>query len=374
MAVLSYARTARPLERELDLGALERNHARLHAHLPAGTLVLASVKANAYGHGVVAVARRLEELGVAGVATASVGDALAVREAGISCRVALFGGQLPGALAELATSAITPSVANRESAVALAAAGSRAGVFVEIDGGLGRTGLAGAETEQVIREILLPAGMAVEGVYTHLPFTDAEGERWARAGLRRFDATLERLRQGGFEPPLAQALSSPGVSAGLDSAANAVCVGRILYGLAPQVGSAAQWGLEPVFAALRTRIVHVGSHAAGARVASGGRYQLRAPSRTAVVPFGRSDGYLPAPAAEAVMIHRGRRVGVIGASLEHTTLDLADGGAEVGEEVVVLGRGQGCEVTLAELASWFGVDPLDALVMLDAPRLAASPA
>jgi alanine racemase len=208
--------------------------------------------------------------------------------------------------------------------------------------------------------------VAIEGLYTHLPFRDEEGERWARAGLERFESLVERLRGRGVEFPIVQALSSPGVSAGLPLVGNAVCAGRLLYGMVPAVGEAASWGLEPVLRGVSTRVVHVNTHTVGARIGPGGRDVVRACDTTAVIPFGRSGGNLMDIGCEPELVHRGQRSPLISISLEHATLNLGAVSAAVGDEVMILGgHGGETSVTLAELAGWSHLEPLDALVALD---------
>jgi alanine racemase len=347
---------------ELDLGALARNHARVVERLPRDCLVICSVKANAYGHGVVTVVRTLDDLGVYAVATASVADAMALREAGIRARILLFGGQPPEAVRELSARGLTVTVANRETAAALA--GSNGPVFVKIDAGLGRLGIPVEEAAAVLRDAILPAGVDVQGIYTHLPFHDADGERWARARLERFGELVRGLHADGIDIPLVQALSSPGISAGLPLEGNAVCPGRLLYGLIPAAGSAHAWGLEPVLRTLSTRIVHLRRHGDEAGVGGGGKYRVGAGTRTAVIPFGRSSGNLADPTLRPAVIHRGRRVPMVSISLEHATLALGDVEGEVGDQVFIVG-GEGTPVSLDELAAWSHLEPLDALVALD---------
>ncbi len=355
-----------PLRVDVDLGALRRNHERIVERLPAGTKPIYSVKANAYGHGVLQVVGELERLGVEAVATASIGDAIRLREAGVECQILLFGGHMPQAAPALSARGMTVTVANVETArVAAGAAARMSPVFVKVDCGLGRLGLALEDAEDVITGTLLPAGVAIEGLYTHLPFGDEGGERWARAGLERFESLVERLRGRGVEFQIVQALSSPGVSAGLPLVGNAICTGRLLYGLVPAVGDAGSWGLERVLRGVSTRVVHVNTHTTGARIGAGGRHLVRAGDTTAVIPFGRSGGNLMDVGCGPELVHRGQRASVISISLEHAILNLGSASAAVGDEVKILGGDDGAAVTLAELARWSHLEPLDALVALD---------
>jgi alanine racemase len=351
------------LSREFDFGALGRNLERIAAHLHDDTRVIASVKANGYGHGVVSVARALEAAGIDGVATASAAEALRVMDAGVRVPVILFGGQAPETLPPLAQRGVTVTVANLESAYALAAAPSAdTGVFLKVDSGLGRLGVSAAEAHTVIHDILIPAGINLDGIYTHLPFADAGGERWARTGLESFRKLVVSLRAEGIDPPIVQALSSPGVSAGLPISGNAVCVGRLLYGLSPSIGSAAMWRLEPVLRKVVTHLVHVRTHAHETRIGSGGRSLVRAEVTTGVIPCGRSNGNMLDTGRAPVVLHGGKRVPVVSVSLEHATLDLGPNpSAAIGEEVTIVGG----PLTVADFAAWSNLTTLDALVALD---------
>ncbi len=353
----------RPLKWDVSLAALGRNVDRVRAHVPEGTLLICSIKANAYGHGVLTVARALDALGVYGLATASVADAVRLREAGIGARILLFGGHPPEDARRFADRGLIVTVANLETARALPGGSS---VFVKVDAGLGRLGVPLAQARQLILETLAPR-LAIDGIYTHLPFHDASGESWARDGLSAFRSLVAELETAGLSIPVVQALSSPGISAGLPISGNAVCPGRLLYGLVPSVGRAAQWGFEPVLRRISTRVSHVRAYAADGLVGPGGRRPVRAGDRTAVIPFGRSHGNLADPAESPVVLHRGRRVPFIGVSLEHATLLFGREHVEIGEEVVVLGDGDrdGDRVSLEELSRWSHLEPLDALVALD---------
>jgi alanine racemase len=355
----------RPTWLEVDLDALRRNYSLLLQRLPPTTSVIGSLKANAYGHGATEIARTLDALGIPSVATGSFRDALAIRAAGVECKILLFGGYLPGAAEELVRHDLIATVYNLGMAEALSrSASSECQVYVKVDCGLGRLGVPVGEALAFVDQLRRLPHLVLAGLYTHLPFSDAKGEAWARRGLGRFSELLVRLRQKGIEVAVTQALSSPGVLAELPHDCTAVCTGRLLYGLAPFADNReVDWRFRPVLRAVKTRLIHVQTHASSVRIGSGGRYQVKAGGRTGVVPAGQSDGYRGSRKGTAEVLHKGRRIPVIGVSLEHTTLDLtASESPAVGDEVVLLGSDQGEQITLAELAAWQGVSELDVLM------------
>ena len=179
--------------------------------------------------------------------------------------------------------------------------------------------------------------------YTHLTFNDAAGREWARERYAAFDVLLEKLESEGIEIPIAQALASSALLAGLESRANAVCPGSLLYGISPLTDDVAVTGAyRPVVKAIKSRLIHIGTRENGARIG--------------VLPIGLADGYLPVdPAASPYALLGGRRVAIVGVSLEYVSLDLSSvSDSRVGDQVVLLGESGDEEILLSDLASWRG--------------------
>jgi alanine racemase len=368
----------RPRWIEIDLAALRENHRAVVRLTGARVDIIASVKANGYGHGVVGVSRALEGLDrLLGVATGSPGDALDLRAGGYSGRIVLFGSSLPGAEDVVLEHGLTPTIGTLADAVALSrAARAPARVFVEVDCGLGRLGVAPAAAAGFVQEVARFPHLEVEGVYTHLPFSEPAELEWARSGLGAFATVIEELRARGLAVPVTQALASSGLAAGLSDGMSAVCPGHVLYGL-PGVSAAFEPQLRTarVLTAIKARLIHVAHHEADRRIGRGGSRPLPAGAVTGVVPFGSSDGFRPLRGVPAAMVVGGVRAPVLGVSLEHTTLDLSGcPEAAVGDEVAIVGGPGVDSVTLDEIAAWQGLKPLDALVALDRaiPRVDAS--
>jgi alanine racemase len=328
--------------------------------------LIASVKANAYGHGAVAVARELARLGVETLWTGSIDEALAIRADGIRTRILLFGGYLPKDVPALLGHGFTPTVHDRAGAQAVsAAARSPTPIYIKVDSGLGRLGVPLADAADVIQEMAGLPNLAIEGIYTHLPFGTASGRDWARERSTAFAALLARLAGRGIAPPVTQVWASSGLLAGMPDACNSVCVGHLLYGLspvAPDVVSGSD--LRPVMAAIKTRVIHVAHHAAGQDLAVASQYGMKNARVVGVVPLGLGDGMRKAAAEHGMsLLVRGRRAPVIGVSLEHTTLDLtAIESPQVGDEAILVGADDGVSNSVEDLAGWFGCGELEAVM------------
>jgi alanine racemase len=367
----------RPSWIEIDLGAVERNYAELQRLAGTGRRVIASIKANAYGHGVLDIARVLERSGVFALWTGHVLEALALRAAGIRARILMFGGYLPEAIPALLRHDLTPTIYDRQGLAAAAAAGGRsaAPVYVKVDAGLGRLGVPLVDARRFIGEVARTPSVRLEGVYTHLPFGTGEGMHWAASSAPGFERLLAELRADGIVPEITQLWGSSGLVAGLADGTSAVCVGHLLYGLLPVVASIARpIRLEPVCTGIKSRLIHVARHRAGANLTIGGRYQLAGATTVGVIPLGYGDG-MPSPVqgASAEVLVRGTRAPIVGVSLEHTVLDLGRVSASaVGDEVTLVGSSGNDRITLEECAGQFGCTPL-ALMMSFSGRLASRP-
>src|SRR5262245_22306528 len=209
--------TIRPLWAEIDLDALDANYREIVRRVGPAVRVIPSIKANAYGHGVVEVARALSAQGVPALACGSFEDAVAVRTAGVETKILLFVGYLPEAVPHLLEHGFVPTVSNLETARAVAAAARRpTAIYVKVDSGLGRLGAPLASAVEFVKEVAALPQVVVEGLYTHLPFADPAGREWARTRLEEFHAVLRALARAGIEIPVTQALSSAGILAGLD--------------------------------------------------------------------------------------------------------------------------------------------------------------
>lgn len=353
----------RPNWMEIDLDALEANYAEIDRRAGRGRQVIAAVKGDAYGHGAVEISRALARRGAQAVWTGHVPEALAIKAADLGLKVILFGGYTAEQIPGLAAAGLLPTVYDLEGAAAAASAG--ASVYVKVDSGLGRLGTPLGEARETIRAMAALPGLTIEGIYTHLPFGDAKGQAWALERAEGFGALLRALEGDGIRPAVTQLWGSCGLYADLPDPTNVVCVGHLLYGLTPFPALApVAEGFRSTVKELGSRLIHVARHPAGAGLAIGGAYSLRNAASVGVIPIGVSDGMRRlGQHGQPEAILRGRRVPVIGTSLEHTVLDL-DGidDPRPGETVRLVGEENGASISMADWAGWMGCSELDAVL------------
>ena len=350
---------------QVDLDALSDNFEEVRRRVGPDIKVIASLKANAYGHGAVPVAQRLCRNGVDMLSTGSFDDAVAMRAAGIDAPILMFGTTLPSALPDLIRHGLNPTVHNTELAEAVAAQGGEpVSVFVKVDCGFGRLGISLQAAERFVLDLAHKPGVQVMGLYTHLPLFDQAGCEWARERIARFDALVAALAKKGLSIPVTQARASAAIVAGIDDDCTAVCPGALLYGNTPVKGVGDASGFRPVMTGVRTRLVQISPDAGTPEPGHEGLYAGRVKGATGVVPFGRNHGNrVAAPGQTAHMLVGGVRLPIVGVSLEHSVLDLSElSSPEVGEEAIILGRDGQHEITLADIAEWWGAGVNDVLM------------
>ena len=279
---------------EIDLGRLARNYHALRGLTPPGCKFLGVVKANAYGHGAVPVARKLEELGADYLAVACLDEALELRNAGIKLPILILG-VTPAEYAEvLLEHDITQAVGDLELAQALSAAGVAAGrkakVHIKVDTGMSRLGFLWSQgAEEDIRRVYGLPGLECEGIFTH--FANADGdETYTMEQFTRFLVLLGHLEREGVTFPIRHCAASAAVLNYPCTHLDMVRPGIALYGHYPAAGMEYTCPLEPVMA-LKTRVAAVRSLAGGTPVSYGCTHVLKRDSRLAVLPVGYADGF-----------------------------------------------------------------------------------
>ncbi len=338
------------------------NLAALRALLPAGTRVAGVVKADAYGHGLSQVSRRLAAEGCEALAVATVDEGRAVRAAGVELPVLVLLGLPAGQAPEAVAARLTPVIADLESGRALAgaarAAGGEAGCQLKVDTGMGRLGTGPDQALELLEALAALPGLRVTGLVSHLATAGEPGCPHAAAQTRAYAELLAAARQRGHALPDSSLAGSGGVLAppsGLPGPPGLVRVGISLYGGLPAAASAGAAELSDAMS-LRTRLIAVKPVPAGTPVSYGRTWIAPADTVLGVVPVGYANGYLRSLSGRAMALVGGRRVPQRGrVCMNLTVLELGPDAAErPGEPVVLLGA-QGAErIGLEELAGWAG--------------------
>jgi alanine racemase len=345
---------------EIDLGAVRDNVAAL-AQLAQPSRVLAVVKADAYGHGAVPIARAALEAGAAWLGVALVEEGVELREAGIEAPILVLSEPAPEAAAAVVAHRLTPVVYTAEGIDALAKAVADLGtgeplpVHLKVDTGMHRVGVAPEEAVALAARVDQRTELTLDGVCTHLAVADEPDDPYTAEQLERFEVVLSDLERAGLRPPLVHAANSAGLLAFPDARFDLVRVGIALYGIAPAPGLDGRVELRPALA-LKARVSHVKSLEAGARLSYGLRYRMARTGTVATVPIGYADGVprnLAAVGGHVVV--GGRRHPIAGTiTMDQLMVDMGDAPVAVGDEVVLIGRQGEAEVTAQEWAERLG--------------------
>ena len=350
----SAADTLRPTRAEIDLDAVVHNLG-VARDIAGTSRVLAVVKADAYGHGVVPVARRLQEVGAYGFGVALAEEALELREAGIHTAIVVLNGVHGGAHEEVVAAGLTPVVYElpelRAFADVAARRGAPVGVHLKVDTGMSRLGVPFAALAQFLDalEALGPKGaIAIEGCMTHLSSADSDPDV-TREQLARFDQAVALVRARGHEPTLLHAANTAGAFLHPESRYDLVRLGSALFGYGPPGTERA--GLRPAMR-LRTEIISLRRVPAGTRVGYDGTFTADQERTIATVPVGYGDGLIRATSNRAEVLVRGRRCPVVGnVSMDLTGIDVSTlPDVQLGDEVVLLGAQGGDAIDAHELA------------------------
>ena len=283
---------------EVSLGKLEHNYRALRSCLEPGCRFLGVVKANAYGHGAVPVAKKLEELGAEYLAVACLDEAAQLRQAGVSAPILIFGATPPELAAEAVDLDVTQTVFTPELAralsVAAGAVGKRARIHLKVDTGMSRLGVLAHDPEQAARELAALCALPhlePEGIFTH--FANADGdEGYTMLQFTRFLDTLSALKDGyGRDFEIRHCAASAAMLKYPCTHLDMVRPGIALYGHypAPSCEGLDGPGLRPVMS-LYSRVAAVRDFPADTPVSYGCTARFGEAGRTAVLPIGYADG------------------------------------------------------------------------------------
>lgn len=340
---------------EVDHQAIRANLATVRELAGPDKQVIAVVKANAYGHGAVAVSRTLTTAGVDCLAVATVGEAIELREAGIGLPiVVLWGIGAPEAAVAVAADldvTVFDARAVELLEAAAAAAGRRASVQLKVDTGLGRQGIEAGHAVELAARISRSRHLRLAGTYSHLAVA-GEDDAYTEVQALRLAQTLDSMRSAGIDPGLVHLSATGGILAGAGAFADAVRPGIGLYGMVPAWAADRDHGLQPALSlkALPLRLFEL---AAGEALGYGLRFRAVRRTRIATLGIGYGDGWPRVHTNSGRVLVRGRSVPVAGViSMDGLTIDLGEADdVTYGDEFVLIGEQDGGQITADEVAA-----------------------
>jgi alanine racemase len=333
---------------EIDLEAIRKNVTSFIRHVGPTVQVMAVVKANAYGHGAVPVARAALEAGATRLAVHRLTEGIELRQAGIEAPVLVMGYTPPAGADAFVQWNLTPSTITAEFVQALSdrasAQGSTVNVHVKVDTGMSRYGLFPAEVLPYLQAARTLPGIQLEGLFTHFATADASDQTWVRQQITTFDQIIATIKNAGIEIPIIHAANSATIMKLPEAHYNAVRPGIAMYGMNPS----SEW--EPVFElhpalTLKSTVSRVRDLPVGAGVSYGRTFVTNRPTTAALIPVGYGDGYHRILSNKGVVLVRGQRAPIIGrVCMDQFVIDVTGiPGVQQNDEVVLIGRqGDAC--------------------------------
>ena len=342
---------------EVDLNAVAHNAQAIKAHIGPHVHLIAVVKANAYGHGMVEVARTALQHGASWLAVGRVDEGIALRDAGITAPILVMGYTLPGDIEDAVVRALTLTVADLASVEAVSTLARRLGqiipVHIKVDTGMGRFGVLPDEVLPFVARVSALSGVRIEGLFTHFAVADLADKEYTWHQFRVFQRVRVELEAAQYQIPVYHVANSAAMLDLPEMHLDAVRVGIALYGLPPSGEVATTVPLRPALS-LKSHVARVRTLPAGSSISYGRTYITQRDTPVALVPVGYGDGYHRVLSNRGMVLINGRRAPIVGRiCMDQFVVDISRvGPVELNSEVVLIGR-QGDEcITAEEVATW----------------------
>jgi alanine racemase len=364
----------RPTWAEVSLSTLRQNFRTVQKHVGANVTVCAVVKADAYGHGAVECSRALEAEGARWLGVTSLDEAIPLREAGVRANILLMTGFWRGEENEIVRLHLTPTVWEpwhiESIECAAAALGVSQPVHLKVDTGMGRLGVSVDQLPGVLNALKSARHLVLEGLSTHLASSEIMDAPSVAEQERSFDIALRMVRESGMKPAFVHVANTAAVISRRETWNTMVRPGVALFGYflpfqragREVSGGTLRLPVKPVLT-WKTRILSLRNFAANQPLGYGGTYVTKAPAHVAVLPVGYADGYNRQLSNRGRVIVREHYAPIVGRiSMDLTLVDVTGiPGVAVGDEVILLGAGEGLSVDALEHAELANSTPYEIL-------------
>jgi alanine racemase len=344
----------------IDLSALAHNLRQVKAIVGEKTAVMGVVKADAYGHGLVDVAKTLERNRIHSLGVAHFHEAMELRNRGVSLPIVILCGIRSREEAGAAIRYdLIPTLFDAAALEALAAEAAKkrslAKAYIKVDTGMGRLGLLPSELGTFLNHVTRFKTVRIEGMTSHLSSADEGNREFTETQIRSFRSAIETGRAMGLDLPLNNLANSAGLMRFKDAHFDMVRPGIMLYGGLPSPGFKPPVQLQAVMR-FSGEVIQVRDFPGGAPVSYGRTYSTQGPTRIAVLSAGYGEGLLRTLSNKGSVLIQGKKAPITGRVCMNMTMVDVTGLREVraGDEAVFLGTQEGETITADEMASWTG--------------------
>ena len=364
----------RPTFVEVELSRLTDNLQAIRRHV-APAKVMAILKANAYGHGLVAMARHLTRVGIDYLGVAFLEEGILLREQGVAAPILVLGGIMGNQVPLFLDYDLALTASSVEKLTQVEREAQRRGVMarvhLKIDTGMERIGVHYYSADELLDAALRCEHCQVEGIYSHFANADAADLSSAHLQLDRFMDVLQAGERRGLHPTLRHIANSGGILQLPESHLDMVRAGILLYGVYPSAETARTVPVRPALS-WKSHVVYFKVVQPGHAVSYGSTWQSAHMVRVVTVPVGYGDGYFRSLSNRSEVIIRGKRYAVVGRiCMDQLMVNIEWETAYNGDEVVLLGESAGVAVSADELAEWAGTIPYEILTNINTrvPRI-----
>ncbi len=343
----------RPVWAEIDLGAIKANLETINSQLPKQTKLMAVVKSNAYGHGLIQVAKTAVEAGADRLGVALVEEAIELREAGLLVPIQILSEPPTSAAETIISYDLIPAVYSTDLTKALSAQAQKMSatvkVHLKVDTGMHRVGIRPEKAVALYEAISLLPGLVIEGVFTHFACADNPSDPYTEKQLRTFLKLKSKL------PDIAiwHAANSAGFFHFPDSHLDMVRIGIAMYGLQPSTQSNLS-ELQPALS-LKSKIMFVQEIQSGEGVSYGLTFHAKESMTIGMLPIGYGDGLRRLLSNQGKVLVSGQRVNIVGnVCMDQSMVDLSNVNATLGSEAVLIGSQGQEKITAEEMAKTIG--------------------
>ena len=350
----------RPTWAEVDLGSIAHNFRMVRRMVAPQVKVMVTVKADAYGHGLVPVSRTLAGHGVEYFGVSSIDEGIRLRKALVRTPILVLGAVLEEDIGPLFSFGLTPTVCTMRFARVLnryaRARRTRKPVQIKVDTGMHRIGVLHSDAFALVRGVAALKSLVVEGIFTHFAFAEMNRE-FTDEQIDLFEQLNARLEEKGIHIPLVHAANSMGVIGYTRGHFSMVRPGLVIYGLYPRAGLRVR--LKPALT-LKTKVVYLKRVPKGTGISYGHTYTTKKDTTIVTLPIGYGDGYPRNLSNTAPVLIRGRRFTVCGnVCMDQIMADVGNTPVRIGDEAVLIGEQKGARITVEELAGLSGTIPYE---------------
>jgi len=357
--MMKKSKLTRPVWAEVNLDHIKFNLNQVIKNVPEETMVMAVVKADAYGHGVLPVAHAAVEAGADRLAVALPEEGRKLREADFELPIQILGEVLSKQVSILVENDLIPTISKLETVEQLDELANKKGitkkVHVKVDTGMGRIGVFPDNALDFIKEVMSFENIKVEGLMTHFAKADEEDKDYTYNQWDQFQMVIDRLEEENIDIPIKQAANSATIIDLPHMALNMVRPGIMMYGLRPSHEVDQDFKLKPALS-WKAQIVYLKEVPPGTGISYGATYITKKKAKIATIPMGYADGYARLLSNKGEVLINGQRAPIRGrVCMDQFMVDVTHiDDVKIGDEVVLIGKQGDAEFSATEMADLIG--------------------